>query len=502
MYNHEILCDTYKSHTEQKFNSANHGFKHEIPDSLKDGKEHTIKIFDADNPNLLILKETIRISKSTTVTSSANTVALSKEEKTVVANKKMNINSKTVDATPSQTTSPIKAENINNIKGWISSRFEKDFSLKGWLISTENKEARDALVDVGPYNFTILCNKKRISPKDFAEHVNNGFYVELSFGQIVALPDKFTLKFSDKATGKVLLCQEVKKNINVEDEYKLLKNECSKLKNENLTLSEKIDYTNKNTTKLKQENESLRLKYSTDLATYQKLFFDQGASFIRNEIGYKIGSKLIEVFEKSENTGFSSKTLFEIEQLHDYLNQSKNETLLSVIIPVFNTEKYLSQCLDSVLSQNIDNMEVICIDDGSTDNSLNVLEKYKNADKRVKIIKQSNRSAGAARNIGLQNCSGKYVHFLDSDDWVSNNAYSNLIKMIKINDSDVVMFTYNKYDNVSKESTVSTCFDNLPETMKYKEVLGKDHLEYLLKSAVMPWNKLYKRDFESNKIVV
>ena len=288
----------------------------------------------------------------------------------------------------------------------------------------------------------------------------------------------------------------------MEDEYKLLKNECCKLKNENLTLSEKIDYTNKNITKLKQENEALRSNCSAELANYQKLFFDQGASFIRNEIEYKIGSKLIEVFEKSENTGFSSKTLSEIEQLHDYLNQSKNETLLSVIIPVFNTEKYVSQCLDSVLSQNIDNMEVICIDDGSTDNSLKVLEKYRDTDKRVKIIKQSNRSAGAARNIGLQNCSGKYVHFLDSDDWVCDKAYSNLIKMIKINDSDVVMFTYNKYDNVTKECTISTCFDNLPETMKYKEVSGKDYIEYLLKSAVMPWNKLYKRDFLlTNKIV-
>ena len=99
-----------------------------------------------------------------------------------------------------------------------------------------------------------------------------------------------------------------------------------------------------------------------------------------------------------------------------------NEIKVSVIIPVYNTENYLRECLDSVLAQTLREIEVICVDDGSTDNSLNILKEYQNKDTRIVVLTQENRSAGAARNYGLSIAKGKYLSFLDSDDFLIKNC--------------------------------------------------------------------------------
>lgn len=91
---------------------------------------------------------------------------------------------------------------------------------------------------------------------------------------------------------------------------------------------------------------------------------------------------------------------------------------ISVIIPVYNTERYLPRCLDSVLSNTYDNLEVICINDGSTDNSINILDNYKVSDERVVVINQKNSGVSAARNAGINVATGEYIAFIDSDDWV------------------------------------------------------------------------------------
>lgn len=93
------------------------------------------------------------------------------------------------------------------------------------------------------------------------------------------------------------------------------------------------------------------------------------------------------------------------------------EIQISVIIPVYNTEKYIAKCLDSVLTQTLDKIEVICIDDGSEDNSIKILRQYQNRDSRVRIYSVSNGGSGRARNVGIAKARGKYVAFMDSDDW-------------------------------------------------------------------------------------
>lgn len=95
--------------------------------------------------------------------------------------------------------------------------------------------------------------------------------------------------------------------------------------------------------------------------------------------------------------------------------------LVSMIIPIYNSSSYLKECLDSVLGQSLKNIEVLCINDGSTDDSLNLLQKYREKDKRIKIYNQKNQGAGAARNTGLKMATDKYVAFMDPDDFYPDN---------------------------------------------------------------------------------
>ena len=104
---------------------------------------------------------------------------------------------------------------------------------------------------------------------------------------------------------------------------------------------------------------------------------------------------------------------------------------VSVIIPVFNTEKYISKCLSSLVNQTLDDIEIICVNDGSTDNSLEIIEKIANNDARIKIINQEHKKQGAARNAGLKIAEGEYIGFVDSDDWIDLNYYEMLYNTAK-----------------------------------------------------------------------
>ena len=103
------------------------------------------------------------------------------------------------------------------------------------------------------------------------------------------------------------------------------------------------------------------------------------------------------------------------------LNNNKEtitEVKVSVIIPLYNVENYLKQCLDSVVNQTLKEIEIICINDGSTDNSKQILEDYARKDDRIKIINRKNSGQGVARNVGIKYAKGEYIGFVDSDDWV------------------------------------------------------------------------------------
>ncbi len=163
---------------------------------------------------------------------------------------------------------------------------------------------------------------------------------------------------------------------------------------------------------------------------------------------------------------------------------------VSIIIPVYNTADKLNRCLDSVLKQSHKDIEVIIINDGSTDESLNICKSYKSGDNRVIIINKKNAGVSAARNSGLEIATGEYIQFLDSDDFINEDMSERLVAEIKENKVDVVICGYNKVDKngikkkFSKEVTIT-------EISKFKNKFFEIFKGALFNS---PCNKLYKRE--------
>lgn len=169
---------------------------------------------------------------------------------------------------------------------------------------------------------------------------------------------------------------------------------------------------------------------------------------------------------------------------------------VSVIIPVYNAAKYLRECLDSILNQTLRDIEVICVDDGSTDNSLTILSEYANKDSRVKIIQQKNQFAGVARNNGMRKARGEYLAFIDSDDFFELDGLENLYSLCIKYNLDFVKCSSFVFDNKTKENRKEDYFinANFPKDSRNKVVNFKETLD-LVKVGDVPWNGLYKKEF-------
>ena len=113
--------------------------------------------------------------------------------------------------------------------------------------------------------------------------------------------------------------------------------------------------------------------------------------------------------------------------------------MISILVPVYNVSKYLRQCLDSLVNQTIKDIEIICVDDGSTDSSHEILEEYAAADSRIVIVTKANGGLPSARNAGLDVAKGKYVGFVDGDDYVDTDMYRKMYNAAVANDADIVV---------------------------------------------------------------
>ncbi len=114
--------------------------------------------------------------------------------------------------------------------------------------------------------------------------------------------------------------------------------------------------------------------------------------------------------------------------------------LVSIIVPVYNVKNYLCRCVDSILNQTFSDWECILVDDGSTDGSGNICDKYAETDKRFRVVHQKNQGVSIARNVGLRICRGKYIWFIDSDDWVDFQSLEYFYDKLAINDVDILFF--------------------------------------------------------------
>ena len=124
---------------------------------------------------------------------------------------------------------------------------------------------------------------------------------------------------------------------------------------------------------------------------------------------------------------------------------------ISIVLPVYNVANYLRKCLDSLVNQTFKDFEVICVNDGSTDMSLSILEGYSLTDSRFKIITQENRGLSGARNTGIKHVRGEYVLFVDSDDWLEDNALEELYNHVKGFNSEITMFKFRYFNEDTKE---------------------------------------------------
>ena len=163
--------------------------------------------------------------------------------------------------------------------------------------------------------------------------------------------------------------------------------------------------------------------------------------------------------------------------------------LISVIVPVYNTEKYLRKCLDSICGQTYRNLEILCVNDGSADGSAAILEEYAARDARIKIITQSNAGQGAARNAALQVATGEWVTGVDSDDYLEPDAYEYALSAVA-DDVDIICFGTNiVWDDVVPDAACERSFQ-YPTTGKHTP-----NPELVAKTNVVFWNKIWRRSF-------
>ena len=162
---------------------------------------------------------------------------------------------------------------------------------------------------------------------------------------------------------------------------------------------------------------------------------------------------------------------------------------ISVIIPVYGVEKYIRKCLESVVNQTYKNLEIIVVNDGTKDNSMEIFKEYLE-DKRIVIINKENGGISSARNAGLKIATGDYISFVDSDDWLELDLYKKL--MIDLNDEDIIIFNYKVIDNKNLKVLKEKKFFNYNRSLKTKRNMGG---EYLFDIEPYVWNKLFKRKF-------
>lgn len=169
---------------------------------------------------------------------------------------------------------------------------------------------------------------------------------------------------------------------------------------------------------------------------------------------------------------------------------------VSVIVPIYNGEKYLEECLDSILNQTVKDIEIICVDDGSTDRSNEILEKYSSNDARIRIYHQENQFAGIARNTGMKYAEGKYILFLDGDDFFDSSMVEKLYNKSEQDKADICVCDGYRYDDENKVALKSKAYlvhNLLPDKIPFSI---EDAEETLFNFTTMNlYNKLYRRDF-------
>jgi len=163
---------------------------------------------------------------------------------------------------------------------------------------------------------------------------------------------------------------------------------------------------------------------------------------------------------------------------------------ISILVPVYNVERYLNQCLDSILQQTFRDFEVICINDGSTDHSLEIIKSFIAKDKRFKLIDKINTGYGHSMNQGLSQCQGEYISIIESDDYIKPDMLERLYTVAKENNLDVARCNYYIFSKFSKKLNN----DYIRDILANKVLKPLDHIKIFYQPPSI-WVNLYKREF-------
>lgn len=175
----------------------------------------------------------------------------------------------------------------------------------------------------------------------------------------------------------------------------------------------------------------------------------------------------------------------------------KDGKMISVIVPIYNVKKYLERCVQSIMCQTYKNLEIILVDDGSSDGSGEICDTLGRQDERIRVIHQENRGLSEARNCALNIAKGDYIAFVDSDDFIAENMYEMLLNKIHQYDADMVICGYSKW--FEKDGTTTQMIPIMEECVLKREDVYEMHFQED-KSVLLPvaWNKLYKKSLWQN----
>ena len=170
-----------------------------------------------------------------------------------------------------------------------------------------------------------------------------------------------------------------------------------------------------------------------------------------------------------------------------------NNIKISVIIPVYNVEKYLKKCLDSLLNQSFQDIEIICVDDSSPDNCPQILDDYASKDKRIIVIHKENAGQGVARNAAMKKAKGKYIFFLDSDDWLQENALAKMYDKMEKDNLDILFFNVYKHFEDTGEKVFYNFIKPYYTKFKDKTFSAKDAKDILFSTNALPF-RIYRHE--------
>ena len=164
------------------------------------------------------------------------------------------------------------------------------------------------------------------------------------------------------------------------------------------------------------------------------------------------------------------------------------EELVSIVIPIYNVEQYLEECIKSVIMQTYTTLQIILVDDGSTDNSGEIADNFVKEDKRIQVIHKKNGGLSDARNYGIELATGKYITFIDSDDYVENTYIEKLYNAIKKNNTKVSQCNISKVNN--QNEVIEEIGYNVNEVKNTKKMLKEIYSQHWIENTVV-WNKMY-----------